>query len=414
MAYTSLTSFMSGLASYGKNFQQYLDGVPSLSSRQAVATDLAQLTAEVAGYSGNTFANLNSLATALSSSSDVQNELSHTVQATRNSARTEWTQMIADFNALEVEEGYAAGDYGATSTLINAVLAAWMPNDLGQWSDKLTESQMSNAATALSALATRANLMVNALSVFGAAPEYWWDVRHGIVYEGTGTGTGSDIEVMSWTDRVAGVSVESTGGDAPVMTEWVNSQNALLFSNINQIMSRSGSVMAGSTGYIMAAFERDVSVTKSTICILFSCSSTASTTNAIYVPTTGDPERITVYAKNVNDAAPTDNAMSGTIALANRWNPNVIGIGTDGSSYHIRSMGADLSVVATAGVNNGGWLDGMPVQPDITCIGGMKRSSGWLLPWFGYLAQIAVWNRMPTLAEKQAVENSWMSIYGLD
>ncbi len=199
MAYSNLAAFIAGAAGYGKNFQQYIDGVPSLTVRQGVATDLAQLCAEVAGYSGNTFPNLTALVSALSQTNEVQNILSQRSQSERNSARTEWAQLITDFNAIEVQEGYSAGSYGATTTLINLILAAGMPNDLGQWADKLTASQITNAATAVSNMTTRATAMTSRLQGLAFAPYLWFDSSS--LLEMTGTGPSL---VESWGNSAAG------------------------------------------------------------------------------------------------------------------------------------------------------------------------------------------------------------------
>jgi hypothetical protein len=194
MAFTNLWRLISGGASYGKNFEQFLDGGAG-GYLTAAYTDLASL----ATVCGGSYTNLLALMSTLTSNgNNIQEALNHTSQSQRTLASSELVTLLADFNTFLTTEGVATGDFSGLSTAWTKMMTG--PNSTGAWSERLTTAQITAALTAATLVSTKAD-SAPSLVLAQNSPDLWLDSDVGVTYEGTGTGTGTAKGVSAWTSR---------------------------------------------------------------------------------------------------------------------------------------------------------------------------------------------------------------------
>ena len=155
MAYTNLTTFVAALASHGKNFQSYLDGVPGKTLQQGAYTDFASLCSLIGGDSGNSYTNLLAFLYKLAyAGNNIQEELAHTSQAERTAAAADLVTFLSDFATTEAQQELTAGTYTALTTAFSRMMTG--PNSLGAWSERLTTAQITACNVAIAAMAVQA------------------------------------------------------------------------------------------------------------------------------------------------------------------------------------------------------------------------------------------------------------------
>lgn len=409
--YSNLSNVCTALANHGKNFQQYLDSGPTKTARQAAATEIGALCDAMTGYSGNTFTNLKSLATVLCKDNEVQDELSHTALSTRNGARTEWTQLITDINAWEVSEGLAAGSYGNATTLMNLVLAAGMPNDLGQWSDKLTPLQMTNAATAISNLVTVLNANTFSLDVYAQQPDFFLDAGLGISYATTGTGTdvgtGTDEGIITWTSRkvggVAGLEFDAYGnvGYLPSVSD-LNDKPALFLIS-DAYLEYLGEVLSNNAGDLLMVILPAVDATTG---IVMAQSDKSEADHYYYVARYSSGF---VFRCLGDEGAAAASAQTGSTALAAG---TAYCLTVSCSTARVLSSRLNGAVETVNGNDANTYWFGRPTGVDSTQIG-CRILSGSASGFFtGYIAAIVGFDSQDD-TKRNAVETALMTRYGI-
>ena len=416
MAYTNLSNFMSGLTSYGKHAPRYLDHVGN-TTRQAAYTEFLEIVNGVAGYDSNSYTNLTGLLSRLAyAGNDVQGQLDHESKATRSAAATELQTLMTTFALMEGLEGLSAGDYTNFTDRFVDLMSA--PNNVYNWSQKVTSSQMAAANTALLAFATQAAKIP--IDVHALIPDLWMDAGYDSSltmggYDGTATSTGTEEDrVEEWTNKLnsdhaftAAVDVRPT-----YQATGVGGKPAIAFDKtVGQYLTRAARMFTGTTHTT----------------ILVGQITTGNTTSAAFwgqtVPShekrffrcgrrADSADRVPIINTNNNTTSDRDGRGSTTLPYSEALllTYDVYQAFDDATNNNrIRYKGAEETITSAVGCNAPGDITGATH----TYIGGTIVNNALSHGLYGLIAELLIWNSSLSTAQIESVE-AWLAAkYGI-
>ena len=161
-------------------------------------------------------------------------------------------------------------------------------------------------------------------------------------------------------------------------------------------MSLGSAILSGVEGTVAFA----VKFTDPTSCTILSSADTATATKYVALGTNGSDQM-----QVDQDETDVNTTIRGGTTLGTDW--HILFFESNGSAYFLAIDDVDETLVATTGTNNGDWWDDSTGK-DNTVLGALVTSGGTSLYFEGYIADIIVYKKCLSVAERTNLYKNYL------